>query len=622
MMISLLRNWHHVTHASLKNSALWGLLLALILGIFCAAKSPQQLPKSLSLSLTFLCLCGFILFWQHKSLRYIFWLLFAAILGYARMTNPLLRADTPWLCRGTWQVIDFPRPRATYGQRLTIQPKTSDCPPFHAPIHASFFSRQKVQLGQVFTATLAIHATRHGFYTTLKSPHWQPISPTFSLYTARRLLSAKIEQRFSPANAAWLEAMLLGNQAQLSVHDRQILRYSGTSHLLAVSGLHIAILIGLIFFCVQFLWGCSMRLSIRFPPRSAAFLLSAAAGFLYVLLTGAHTPVIRAWLMIVSLGVFWFLPKLTYRFSGLMLAAVIVLLYSPAALFSLSAWLSFLATAAVIALWARVQHASPLTQWIVIQFGVSLCLLPLVWAVFGGISLSGFFINLLVIPWLAPLILLCYSALFIPALAPFANAVFGAYHQAIIHAAQFSWAYWRFPWQPTLLTGALLSAALLLLIVKYIKSSAVLMLIALATACYTLRQTTLYRAPVKAFVAIIMNRQQTLVINAGYHHHQRDDAKRYLIPQLKAHARRPDAILITNQSLYANSALNSLLTVYPQTPVYTLVKMPNFPFAHSYCPQQAVAGLRFRENQGCEVRVNKHLKITTAGIEMRQNGQE
>ncbi len=75
-----------------------------------------------------------------------------------------------------------------------------------------------------------------------------------------------------------------------------------------------------------------------------------------------------------------------------------------------------------------------------------------------------------------------------------------------------------------------------------------------------------------------------------------------------------DAIVLTGSSPYQTSGLITLLTAYPGTPVYTLLPMPELPFATQYCPQQAIDGIRFLRNRHCEAYIAQWWKITPEGV--------
>ncbi len=87
--------------------------------------------------------------------------------------------------------------------------------------------------------------------------------------------------------------------------DRAAFRDSGLAHLLAVAGLHIGIVMGLVMGATRFGLALSERAALRWPCKQIAAAAALAAGGGYVLLTGMHVPVLRSFAMaaLVTLGV-------------------------------------------------------------------------------------------------------------------------------------------------------------------------------------------------------------------------------------------------------------------------------------------------------------------------------
>ena len=126
----------------------------------------------------------------------------------------------------------------------------------------------------------------------------------------------------------------------------------------------------------------------------------------------------------------------------------------------------------------------------------------------------------------------------------------------------------------------------------------------LASACITtFAPAGDYHAPNGS--AILRAGGKTVIVNTGLRHRNlgRDDAARYLLPELRRRGRRPDAIVLTGKNLRHTSALITLLDAYPQTPVYSTLPLPDLPFAVAYCPAANAAGLVFSKTAaGCTAR--------------------
>ncbi|MGC1871310.1 MAG: ComEC/Rec2 family competence protein [Acidobacteriaceae bacterium] len=134
-----------------------------------------------------------------------------------------------------------------------------------------------------------------------------------------------------------LSAMLFGDRTRLQHSMRSAFERTGSFHLLVVSGLHITIVIGLIFWLAR-------KLRIRQLP---ATLLAISLALPYAFLTGFAPPVQRAlWLTAVYL-----FSRILYReraaLNAIGIASIGVLLHNPSALFDASFQMTFLAVLAI-----------------------------------------------------------------------------------------------------------------------------------------------------------------------------------------------------------------------------------------------------------------------------------
>lgn len=278
--------------------------------------------------------------------------------------------------------------------------------PLHAVANPAGFDRERWMLGQGITATGTVQLAQ------LSSPHEGPHWRDRWVATAEPLL-AKLEQ------GAVLNALVFGEQHAISSATWQAFRYGGIVHLVAISGMHIALAAALG-------WGLGRLLAIplsatvlsRWLPPACALGLS---GF-YVLLSGASLPTQRAFYMLcLWLG----LRLLACRWSHWRIwwsTLALMLLGSGWSLFNSGFWLSFLAVALLLmlSLWWRRPGLWRL------QLGMLYGLLPLQIALFDGQGLLALPINLLAIPFFTLLLipLSFFSALWVPVWPTLAYAGF------------------------------------------------------------------------------------------------------------------------------------------------------------------------------------------------------
>lgn len=189
----------------------------------------------------------------------------------------------------------------------------------------------------------------------------------------------------------------------------QILRQTGTIHLLAISGLHITMVAGLGIVPMWLLWWCFPRLYVWLPVRIAGGVCGGGLAIVYSLLAGFNIPTQRTLLMLLIMlaGLVWrrYVP-FSVIFSVALLA---VLLLDPLAGLSVGFWLSFLTVGLLVWLGSRQRKAGK-TAAVGMQLVLSLGTVPLAAGFFGMVSFISPVANLLAIPLVTfivtPLILL------------------------------------------------------------------------------------------------------------------------------------------------------------------------------------------------------------------------
>ncbi|WP_303905807.1 DNA internalization-related competence protein ComEC/Rec2 [Thiohalomonas denitrificans] len=195
-------------------------------------------------------------------------------------------------------------------------------------------------------------------------------------------------------------ALAVGDRREIGSERWQVLAATGTTHLMAISGLHIGFVAGLVYFLARLMWSrCASCCSRIAAPRAAAVFAGAAA-LGYAGLAGFSVPTQRALIMAaVALGAVAAGRKITPGF-GLSAALLAVLLIDPLAVLSIGFWLSFAAVAVILfGLHGRLRREKGWKAWIRVQFLVGLGLLPLLIAAFDAASLISPLANLAAVPW-------------------------------------------------------------------------------------------------------------------------------------------------------------------------------------------------------------------------------
>lgn len=214
------------------------------------------------------------------------------------------------------------------------------------------------------------------------------------------LISKLPEQDFTGV----LQALTVGNKSLITVDQWRVLRETGTSHLMAISGLHIGLVAGLVFGLVRRIVPAFVINTMSAPQLAAVFSLFSA--FFYALLAGFTVPTQRAFVMLLVLMLAVLLKRPAFNLNTLALSLMAVLIVSPKAVLSAGFWLSYLAVL-IIALVssARVYGASNRVynglKNVRVQWLIALGLLPLSFILFQQGSVTSPVANMLVIPVVA-----------------------------------------------------------------------------------------------------------------------------------------------------------------------------------------------------------------------------
>lgn len=240
----------------------------------------------------------------------------------------------------------------------------------------------------------------------------------------RARLARRIDQAIdNPSAAALVVALSLGERDGFDDDQWAVLRRTGTSHLVAISGLHVGLIAAFAFWLLH-------RLGLMLPYRFARHSLSAAAVLaivpagLYAALAGFALPTQRALAMLVIVQALIVSRRRPALGSSLALALIGVLGLDPLASLEASFWLSFGAVAMIALL---VRSAPTRTEgtgrvrrmaagFLRLQTGITLGLVPLTVLFFNEASLVSIGVNLVAIPFfsfvMVPLCLVTTLAIF------------------------------------------------------------------------------------------------------------------------------------------------------------------------------------------------------------------
>ncbi len=212
-------------------------------------------------------------------------------------------------------------------------------------------------------------------------------------------------------------ALSLGDRSQLDSDQWRVFTHTGTNHLIAISGLHLGLIAGFIFFLTRTLWR-QFYIATQFMPASTIAAIVAFLGaFFYAALAGFSLPTQRALIMIAVF--LWGLLSARQLISSsvVCIAIVLILIMEPLAIIAVDFWLSFAAVILILYITRyRISAHNNLSRWLRLQCMLSLALFPLLIFWFKQVPVYSVLANLIAIPVIGflvvPLILLAIIFIF------------------------------------------------------------------------------------------------------------------------------------------------------------------------------------------------------------------
>lgn len=190
-----------------------------------------------------------------------------------------------------------------------------------------------------------------GKITLTPPPHQPPqsLALAVTIDRARNALTQRIAEIGGGQAGAMAAALVTGKRGLITETTNADLRAAGIYHIVSISGLHMVLAAGTIFWLVRALLALSRTLALRWPIKKIAALAAMLGATAYCVFSGAEVATVRSLIMtLIMLGAILVdRPALSMR--NLALAAIIVLLREPEALLGPSFQMSFGAVAALVA---------------------------------------------------------------------------------------------------------------------------------------------------------------------------------------------------------------------------------------------------------------------------------
>jgi len=315
-----------------------------------------------------------------------------------------------WRVKGVTQIRIQTEKDLAYGDRLMV--KGTIMRPRNDNYYRSYLERQNI---------FALINTKEN-NVTLLSNNYKSNPILRCIYSIRDKLKNQIIEIMPLESGAFLRAIMLGDRSELPRHIQDSFKKSGTMHILAISGLHIAIIVLVILYLFRII-GVKREIYYTFTIIFLIF---------FALFTLSRPSVVRASIMACVFLIGMLLGRKVDVYNSMGLAALFILIKNPKDLFSVGFQLSFMAVVSILffvpKLMKLVQNYKHyyVKKFLYIPLAVSvsawIATFPLILYYFKIITPVAIIANLFIIPMLSAMLIasMAFLALgWLPVLGPF-----------------------------------------------------------------------------------------------------------------------------------------------------------------------------------------------------------
>ncbi|HGU9817338.1 TPA: ComEC family protein [Enterobacter chuandaensis] len=486
--------------------------------------------------------------------------------GATQHQGNILRVDGQrwWGSTGVTLYGNYLPQEACPGQRWAM---TLRLRPAHGELNDGGYDPQR--------SAIARHKTLSGRFT-----HAELVDGRCSL---RAQYLTSLQKRLSAYRwGAVILGLGMGERLNVSREIKDLMRETGTLHLMAISGLHIALAASIVWLLargIQFLLPCH-RVNWRMPLLAGVFF----AAF-YAWLTGLQPPALRTVIALAVLAVLRIGARQWSPWQVWSCCVAAILVSDPLAILSQSLLLSAFAVAALIFWfqWLPLPHwqwgsrIRPLLNLISLQAGMLLLLMPLQVLIFHGFSISSLVANLFAVPLVTfvcvPLILLGMLL----HLLPLAGLESTIWYAADTSLSGLFWLLMRLPdgWQSVDQRWQYMTLLPWLILIGWRfrawKTVPAVCLAGSVLLTFPLWRTvksdawTLHMLDVGQGLAMVIERQgKAILYDTGLAWPGGDSAQRLIIPWLRWHHLQPEGVILSHEHLDHAGGLASLQKTWPE----------------------------------------------------------
>lgn len=407
---------------------------------------------SLSLALWFVMLIAFIfalIFWLRKHEAMALFSL-AVIIGffYFNEHQAANRTEIMFDRKIVFQGIVAKEPEySTKSQRLDLKLRE----PYSGEVTAYAAPYPQFHYGDLLELNGAVKISPSGRANIILMPEIRLISEHNGnrikefLFAIKNRLIMNLQAVLPAQQAALMSGILLGERAEFSEEFKDAMKKSGTTHIVALSGFNISIIVILISNTFSYFWS-----------RRKSFYVSVVFIILFVLMTGAEASVVRAAIM----GIILLLARQASRIysfrNAITLTAFVMILFDPKLLiFDAGFQLSFAALLGLVYLEPILRKRLPLKKesgflnWrenLVQTLSAQIAVTPVLLISFGSVSFFSLIANVLILEFIPVTMLFGFITALagllsfnLSLIAGFLTGILLTYETFIIHFFSFNW---------------------------------------------------------------------------------------------------------------------------------------------------------------------------------------
>ena len=402
-------------------------------------------------------------------------------------------------------------------------------------------------------------------------------APWYSISAFRQKIKQYIDTHLPAGDARGLfKALTLGDKSEISQHQWYAINATGTTHLLAISGLHIGLIAALVGWFSSLLWRQMPILCIRCPAPVLGLGVACVAALLYTAMAGFSIPTQRAFIMVLIYAIYFMMLRHAPRWWLLLLAFICVSLWDIRAVISPGFVLSFLAVAILICCvfdakgWLNKSIALIKVQW-----ALNIIMLPAVLFFFGYSSAIAPVVNFVLVPIMSVIILpLCMIGVVViavlPTIAGFGHDLLHLFATVLHWCAQHSWALLHVPSPPwyiaVIAVLAFFFAVLSQAAIRFRVSAALLgtaLLLPIPSPVEYGQARVMVLDVGQGLSVIVATQNHALVYDAGLP----GMGRRVVAPALRSLGTHPSRLIISHQDNDHSGGMQWLRAHYVNTPL-------------------------------------------------------